>query len=77
MVPKGYKFSRLDDMMEEDDAAQEGGNTIQMDIPQSGRSYFFERLLVVDTPLSVNVAYSPPPSKPGQSLWDRFKSSVR
>ena len=37
-----------------------GGSTIQMDIPQSGRSYFFSRLLVVNTPLSLSVAYARP-----------------
>jgi len=62
VVPKGYKFSRLDDVQHEEDGDESahGGSTIQMDIPQSGRSYFFSRLLVVNTPLSLSVAYARP-----------------
>lgn len=73
MVPKDYKFSRLDDVVEEDDTSQKE-SAIRVDIPQSGRSYFFQRLLVVDTPLSLSVAYFPPTPKPStSSLWDNLK----
>jgi len=76
MVPKDYKFSRLDDMVDDEvEAAAQGKGSIQMDIPQSGKSYCFSRLLVVDTPLSLNVTYYPPPTKPpNPSLWGNVKS---
>eukprot|EP00585_Thalassiosira_rotula_P004071 CAMPEP_0196141116 /NCGR_PEP_ID=MMETSP0910-20130528/8782_1 /TAXON_ID=49265 /ORGANISM="Thalassiosira rotula, Strain GSO102" /LENGTH=751 /DNA_ID=CAMNT_0041402161 /DNA_START=75 /DNA_END=2330 /DNA_ORIENTATION=- len=78
IVPKDYKFSRLDDDVLDDEPSQNegGGSAIQMDIPQSGRSYFFERLLVVNTPLSLNVAYFPhpePKEPPAISIWDKLK----
>lgn len=77
VVPRGYKFSRLDDVQHEEDGDESahGGSTIQMDIPQSGRSYFFSRLLVVNTPLSLSVAYARPLApKPPRTFWDEVKS---
>lgn len=76
MVPKDYKFSRLDDVLEDDTSPDEDGSAIQMDIPQSGRSYFFERLLVVNTPLSLKVAYFPPPKPQQASSWEKLKSHL-
>ena len=73
VVPNGYKFSRLDDVVQGDDTSKED-SAIRVDIPQTGRSYFFERLLVVGTPLSLEVAYKLPPPKPIPSLWDNFRS---
>mmetsp|Transcript_41842 Transcript_41842/g.75378 ORF Transcript_41842/g.75378 Transcript_41842/m.75378 type:complete len:747 (-) Transcript_41842:129-2369(-) len=77
VVPKNYKFSRLDDVLEDETSQNEDGGAIQMEIPQSGRSYFFQRLLVVNTPLSLNITYFPPlattkPSAP--SFWDNLRS---
>jgi len=75
IVPKDYFFSRMDDAVEEDETSQ-GESTIQMDIPQSGRSYFFQRLLVVDKSLFLNATYFPrhPTRKLKPSLWDELKS---
>lgn len=76
MVPRGYKFSRLDDVQDEEEDSLGGNAAIQMEIPQSGRSYFFQRLLVVNTPLSVNVSYFPPPSEPSPSIWEHLKQKL-
>jgi len=75
VVPKGYKFSRPDDVLEDETSQDQGGNTIQMDIPQSGRSHFFERLLVVNTPLSLNITYFPLPTEQSKkSIWDKLRN---
>lgn len=76
MVPKGYKFSRLDDMMVEDDSIRDGDATIQVEIPQSGRSFFFQRLLVVDKPLYLNVTYSLPLEKSEPTFWGKVKAML-
>eukprot|EP00485_Elphidium_margaritaceum_P009170 CAMPEP_0202688612 /NCGR_PEP_ID=MMETSP1385-20130828/4105_1 /ASSEMBLY_ACC=CAM_ASM_000861 /TAXON_ID=933848 /ORGANISM="Elphidium margaritaceum" /LENGTH=767 /DNA_ID=CAMNT_0049343627 /DNA_START=31 /DNA_END=2334 /DNA_ORIENTATION=+ len=73
VVRKDYKFSHLDDVVEESGK----DSAIQMNIPKSGsgQPYFFSRLLVVDTKLSLRVEYFPPPATPTAStLLDNFKS---
>eukprot|EP00581_Thalassiosira_minuscula_P019886 CAMPEP_0183733268 /NCGR_PEP_ID=MMETSP0737-20130205/40678_1 /TAXON_ID=385413 /ORGANISM="Thalassiosira miniscula, Strain CCMP1093" /LENGTH=716 /DNA_ID=CAMNT_0025966493 /DNA_START=185 /DNA_END=2335 /DNA_ORIENTATION=- len=78
MVPRDYKFSRLDDVMEDETSQDDDGSAIKIDIPQSGRSYFFQRLLVVNQALTLNVAYAAIPAKPEPaSLWDKFEKFFR
>lgn len=55
------------------EAAQQNSN-IQMNIPQTGRSYFFERLFVYNTTLSMDVSYHQRQEQPKLSLWKKITS---
>jgi hypothetical protein len=68
VVAKDYKFSFKDDVWPDDDDTPKEA-AVKIVTPNTGRSYYFHRLLVVDTKLVLNVSFEPVVKQQQVSWW--------
>ena len=57
VVEEDYEFSAIDDIWAEEDK-QETARSVKIVTPNTGRSFYFHRLFVVDSVLSLNATYN-------------------
>ncbi|KAL7577270.1 hypothetical protein ACA910_002016 [Epithemia clementina (nom. ined.)] len=60
VVPEDYEFTILDDMFPEDRDEQAKSGAVRIVTPSAGRNFHFQKLLVLDRGLCLNVTYSQP-----------------
>ena len=68
VVEEGYEFSAIDDLWAEEDK-QKKGQAVKIVTPDTGRSFYFHRLLVVDTVLTLNATYTEHVPTENQTSW--------
>jgi len=75
VVREDYEFSMIDDVWPEDrDDARKVG-AVKMVAPSIGQSFYFHRLLVVDSALSLDASYAEPsPAKDTSWWWPKSRS---
>mmetsp|Transcript_19990 Transcript_19990/g.28989 ORF Transcript_19990/g.28989 Transcript_19990/m.28989 type:complete len:750 (+) Transcript_19990:36-2285(+) len=75
VVPDDYEFSIVDDMWpedEENDRSASKVGAVKIVTPLTGRSFFFQRLLVVDKELALNVTFKEKEQPVELSWWQRL-----
>jgi len=67
ITEKGHDFRKSDSTLNhrkrrkaEQQAPQDDMN-VKVQLPSSGKVFYWQRLLVIDTPIAINVSYAPPP----------------
>lgn len=72
VIETDYEFSFKDDVWP-DEKTKPQESAVKIVTPNTGRSFYFHRLLVVDTELSLNATYSrPEAAKETITLWSRI-----
>jgi len=71
VVEKDYEFTAIDDIWAEEEKDKTIG-AVKIVTPNTGRSFYFQRLLVVDSVLTLDAKYSQPDAAPKKSWWWPF-----